>query len=233
MVKIGYTVFVLEEQYSICEKMNDFIQKGIGNPKKIIKQFMVPWKSYEILNLVKWMRQYNMKHDNKLEFKGIDCQYTINNYKRNTKIDKYVYNMNESYNKLDLSNNETKNWKKRDLFMYNIFMKIYDKSKKYFLWFHNYHIRKKKLCLGNYLYEEFKDKYYVIGNGFYKGEILGVDIETKEITTIKIDITKKIKKLNEGINIRENIKDFSKYIIYNTGYLVNKRIHIKNFIWKI
>ena len=56
--KCGYTVFVLEENYSCCELVNKYIKTGIGYPDDLPFYFQFPWKNYYILNLIKWMRKY-------------------------------------------------------------------------------------------------------------------------------------------------------------------------------
>ena len=80
--------------------------------------------------------------------------------------------------------------------MFDVFMKIYDNSKKYFFFAHNYHISKKDLIgsgnipagtesegrfirkgdsvewLGCHLSENFRSQYYAIGNIFIDGSYI-------------------------------------------------------------
>lgn len=86
----GYTVFVLEEQYSCCELINNYIQTGEGIPKNILQYFGIPWQSTHMLNLIEWMKQYNIKNNNKLEFKGIDVHYICKGYNKKDKISNFA-----------------------------------------------------------------------------------------------------------------------------------------------
>lgn len=206
LVKLNYTVFVLEEQYSCCELVNKYIKTGIGNPKELLKNFSFPWSNMEILNLIKWMRKYNKLNNNKLEFKGIDCQYLCNKYKSKSKINKYVNKIHNKYIK-------NKNYNKRDEYMYNIFIKLFNRKKKYFLYFHMYHIQKKYNTFGSYLHKNFKDNYYAIGNSFYNGSYIGKykgKIKIVKIKKIELD---EEKKLSEGFHTK-NTPNYEKKIIY-------------------
>tara|TARA_B110000037_G_C16998551_1_gene456106 strand:- start:156 stop:1031 length:876 start_codon:yes stop_codon:yes gene_type:complete len=223
--KNNYTVFVLEEQYSCCELINKYIKTGIGKPKNILKCFSFPWSNIEILNLIKWMRKYNINNNNILEFKGIDCQSICDKYKSNSIINNFVIKCNKKYLKY-------KNYNERDLIMFKIFMKLYNKTKKYFLYFHMYHLQKKYNTFGFYLYKKFKNKYYAIGNSFYYGSYIGKDIINND--NIKIVKIKKIKiknknKLNEGLHINVSTPNYDKKIIYQGNINVNSKYPLKKY----
>ena len=200
--KGGYTVFVLEDQYSCCEQINQYIQFGIGQPRDLLMDLMWFWRSYEMLGLIKWMRKYNLKHNlasrgTILEFKGLDiqsiCDLRGNNNHNKDPVATYVKNKNRANNRVD-----QENWVVADGFrdksMFGVFMKIYDLTKKYFLYAHNYHIAKQDLVgalsinknfegrhirkgetvdwLGCRLAKKFNNKYYAIGNVFTTGAYL-------------------------------------------------------------
>lgn len=68
-----FTVFVLEDNYSCCELINNYIRGSDKYKiKKLITHLMDPWRSHHLLNLMKWMRRYNTRNGNILEFKGVD-----------------------------------------------------------------------------------------------------------------------------------------------------------------
>ena len=98
-----------------------------------------------MLKLIKWMRNYNITHHNILEFKGLDIQTICdnnnnnNNNNKNDSISKYVkkkFTLNNKINQDD--------WVAADGFrdksMFDVFMKIYDPAKKYFIYAHEYQI---------------------------------------------------------------------------------------------
>lgn len=220
--KCNYTVFVLEEQYSCCELINQYIQTGKGNPKNILKQLMFPWQNNYILNLIIWMRKYSKKYKIELNFKGIDFQFKCENYKGSTKIDKFVNNLVCKYNKIS---------KKRDYYMFKIFMKFYDPSKKYFLYAHMAHLQKNKydkkdknIWFGNYLFKKFNNKYFAIGNTFYYGSYLAIDTENKynlAKVIITKNITKNTNKLKNGFHLITN-KNRNKKIYEGDAFFSSK-----------
>ena len=191
--KCGYTVFVLEDQYSCCEQINQYIQFGINHPRNLLMDLMWFWQSFEMLGLIKWMRKYNLKWGNILEFKGLDIQSICNNPNKKDLIATYVKNKNRANNRVDQDD-----WVVADGFrdksMFGVFMKIYDPAKKYFLYAHNYHIAKQDLVgmlsantnfegryiragetvdwLGCRLSKKFHNKYFAIGNVFTSGSYL-------------------------------------------------------------
>jgi erythromycin esterase-like protein len=222
--KCGYTVFVLEENYSCCELVNKYIQKGIGHPDDLLLYFMWPWKNYYILNLIKWMREYNKTHKNKLEFKGVDCQVICNDYKSNSKINKFVTNIVKSKKK------------NRDKSMFDIFMKIYNPNKKYFIYGHMGHLQKEKyynqLWFGCYLHKKFKENYYAIGNAFYYGSYLGVDEDNDyKFSTITItkNMTKNSRKFKDGINISNKVKEYANKNIFEGGAVFSSKTPMITF----
>lgn len=204
--KCGYTTFVLEDQYSCCERINDYLKHGKGNPKKLVLQLMYFWGSMQMLNLVKWMRRYNIKNDNKLEFKGIDIQSVCLDYDgKNDDMTNIVKNIYKKYEKVD-----QENWIEadgaRDKSMYQVFLKIYDPSKKYFMVAHNFHLAKQDIkegeknakWMGYYLSRKFGKKYFAIGNIFRSGSYL----ETPDLIETGIEY-KWLKDSNNFIIIRD------------------------------
>ena len=189
--KCGYTVFVLEDQYSCCQMINNYIKTGYGSPLELVMQLMFFWTSKQMLKLIKWMRQYNKKHNNILEFKGIDIQTTCDAYdaydrvnKYNAKKDKIPFMIEKIAQINDTIDQFDDDWVKADGFrdksMYEVFMEFYDKDKKYFMIAHNFHFAKKDVkgglpnakWAGYYLNKRFGSDYYAIGNLFKKGKYL-------------------------------------------------------------
>jgi erythromycin esterase-like protein len=213
--KHRFTVLVMEEEYS-CGKILDkyiknksnFYLDGIDNIGFLNKSFV---------NLLKWMRKYNMKNNNTLSIIGIDCQGLCPKYKSNSKTTNYVTNLVQKYN-----NNPTQGT--RDKYMYKIFMKQFNINKKYVIFGHNAHLQKEKydvkdniIWLGNYLSKYFANKYFVIGNTFYRGKYLAKDTDNNyKLSIAKIKVKKELedglyftnKKLKK-VNVYEGEVSFS------------------------
>lgn len=220
----NYNVFVLEENYSCCESVNKYIKTGKGNVDDLLFNFTFPYKHIYMRNLIKWIRKWNISHfKNKIEFKGIDFQYTCDN-KSKSNINKFIENLQRK--KID-----------RDKGMFQIFMKFYDPSKKYFIYGHMGHLQKTNFWnykwFGNYLFEKFSSNYYVIGNTFYYGSYLGID-ENKNNTFSTIHITNKMteksNKLKNGLNINYCVDNFNKKNIYEGGAIVSSKNPMDTFV---
>lgn len=212
-----YNVFVLEEDYYLCKMINDYISDKRSDIKKLSSNFMFPWRSNEMLGLIKWMKKFNKNNKNRLKFFGLDCQ----------KFDKKYLDENDSEKQVEI----------RDKCMFDIFNKIYNKKSKYILYFHNAHLQKKKVILGKpvkflgyYLKDKYKKKYFVVGNSFYYGTYSGKNIDNN-YKLDKVKIIKSIikvennKKLEQGFNIiNKNDK-----VIFIGGAVISKKNPLEYF----
>lgn len=157
--KQNFTIFVIEDSYIFCKTLNDYI-KGINTTEinKLIKNLMWVWRSYYLVELFEWMKKYNEKHNNVLSFCGIDYLLasdnemaknnvtnddTINYIKETVTKHNKKYKWNENTYQYDSPKYKNFNGDNfRDKIMFDIFMKFYDPSNKYFIYMHNSHIAK-------------------------------------------------------------------------------------------
>lgn len=91
--------FIIEDSYTSECGINEWISGGKGNIETIAKNFsIVPWYCKEVVNLLKWMRNYNLdkKEDEQIRFYGMDIQnvQNINQEIRNL-VNKYNIPVNE------------------------------------------------------------------------------------------------------------------------------------------
>ena len=165
---------------------------------------MWPWRSIHSVKLIKWMRKYNKKHNNILEFYGVDINYICKDYTIENEITIFIKEAQIKSMKLSGFDVETGTYKNteneeyesdnfRDKSMFDIFMKICDDSKKYFILMHNGHIakepnHKKTINFGNYIYYYFKNNYFVIGNSFNGNSFLAVNYKksAKQIFSLEV-----------------------------------------------
>ena len=76
-VEKGFRVFILEAGYDVCEAINDYVLYGQGDAASALAgQGFWTWDTVEVLELIQWMRQYNMSQPRgrKVKFYGCDCQ---------------------------------------------------------------------------------------------------------------------------------------------------------------
>lgn len=77
----GFTTFALETSWSTGLRLNAYVQHGIGDPAQIMEEEFqgqyVFWNTEEYLDLVRWMRHYNLSHPSapQLRFAGNDLGY--------------------------------------------------------------------------------------------------------------------------------------------------------------
>jgi erythromycin esterase len=71
-----FNTFFLEADYANCLRVNNYIHGSEDNAIESVKSIdMWPWKTSEMVDLVEWMRTYNMKNPHKqLNFIGVDIQ---------------------------------------------------------------------------------------------------------------------------------------------------------------
>lgn len=127
---------MLEESYGYCLRINSYILNGEGTAEEAVTEGLCfPWvfKTQETVDLVKWMRKYNIKADenNKVRFYGMDTQGAEKNieiidfYIR--KVDFENYNMikvdlefcNEKANKSNFNSLKEKISKMKEFFINN------------------------------------------------------------------------------------------------------------------
>ena len=73
--ELGYHIFALEAGFAECLKINDYVLNGNGEAISALKYLNYGvWEIQELKDLIEYMRQYNLSHNNKVKFYGFDCQ---------------------------------------------------------------------------------------------------------------------------------------------------------------
>lgn len=82
----NFRIFAMEISMANAHRINQFILSGTGSAKEALHhacQEHWVWKTQEILDLIHWMRQYNLRHpQDPVFFYGVDCQSTHDAYQR-------------------------------------------------------------------------------------------------------------------------------------------------------
>lgn len=70
-----YTIFFLEADYNACSRVNRYIHGADDDGKEALLEVRLwPWLTQEMLDIVEWMRFYNLENQNILSFVGCDEQ---------------------------------------------------------------------------------------------------------------------------------------------------------------
>ena len=75
--EMGFNIFALECPFGEAYDINRYVVDGIGDPEKALASiYMWAWDTREMLDLIKWMRLYNIdpNHKPKVKFYGFDTQ---------------------------------------------------------------------------------------------------------------------------------------------------------------
>ena len=71
----GFNIFSIEGNMPEAYKLNDYIVRGEGDPKKLIAgMYFWTWRTEEVLNMVEWMHRFNQPKQ-RITFTGFDMQF--------------------------------------------------------------------------------------------------------------------------------------------------------------
>ncbi|MFI0716481.1 erythromycin esterase family protein [Streptomyces inhibens] len=71
----GFTTFALEMSWSAGVRIDEYLQGGPGDPRRIAEETLAgsPWEREEFISLIGWMREHNRRHpDHRVHFMGDD-----------------------------------------------------------------------------------------------------------------------------------------------------------------
>jgi erythromycin esterase len=73
--KKGFNTFMIEDELPEAGLLNDYVLYGKDTAVNLINKYLFPvWRNRELVALVEWIRQYNITHDRKVQFRGMDIQ---------------------------------------------------------------------------------------------------------------------------------------------------------------
>jgi erythromycin esterase-like protein len=73
--QMGFTIFSIEANLPEASRLNDFVVKGNGDPKQLLKgMYFWTWNTEEVLNMILWMREFNRSGKGHIEFAEFDMQ---------------------------------------------------------------------------------------------------------------------------------------------------------------
>ncbi|BCB84766.1 erythromycin esterase family protein [Phytohabitans suffuscus] len=75
----GFTTFALETSWTAGLRINEYVLNGTGDPRAIMAEefgMSWPWNVREYLDLIRWMRAYNLRHPTRrVQFMGTDIAH--------------------------------------------------------------------------------------------------------------------------------------------------------------
>jgi erythromycin esterase len=73
--EMGFTVFAIEANMPESKLLNDYILNGKGDAKKLLAGlYFWTWNTKEVLDMIEWMREFNVSGKGRIEFWGFDMQ---------------------------------------------------------------------------------------------------------------------------------------------------------------
>jgi erythromycin esterase len=73
--EMGFTIFSIEANMPEAYKLNDYVLNGTGDPKTLLKgMYFWTWNTQEVLDMIEWMREFNVRGKDKIQFTGFDMQ---------------------------------------------------------------------------------------------------------------------------------------------------------------
>lgn len=73
--EMGFTIFSIEANMPEAYRLNDYVLHGRGDPRELISgMYFWTWDTKEVLEMVKWMREFNKAGKGRVEFTGFDMQ---------------------------------------------------------------------------------------------------------------------------------------------------------------
>jgi erythromycin esterase len=73
--RMGFRTLSWEEDWGSGVAIDRYVVDGVGDPREIVASSIAAWRSEEMLELVEWMRSYNLSHQDKVRFLGTDVTH--------------------------------------------------------------------------------------------------------------------------------------------------------------
>jgi erythromycin esterase len=75
--EMGFTIFSIEANMPEAYRLNDYVLNGAGDPAALLRgMYFWTWNTEEVLDMIKWMREFNASGKGRVQFTGFDMQTT-------------------------------------------------------------------------------------------------------------------------------------------------------------
>jgi hypothetical protein len=73
--EMGFTIFSIEANLPESSRMNDFVLRGTGDPRQLLRgMYFWTWDTEEVLDMILWMNAFNASGKGRVQFTGFDMQ---------------------------------------------------------------------------------------------------------------------------------------------------------------
>src|SRR5436190_4644565 len=73
--EMGFTIFSIEANMPEAYRLNDYVLDGTGDPAQLLRgMYFWTWDTEEVLDMIRWMREFNKSGKGRVEFTGFDMQ---------------------------------------------------------------------------------------------------------------------------------------------------------------
>ena len=75
--RMGFTIFSIEANMPEAYRLNDYVLNGTGDPAQLLRgMYFWTWNTEEVLDMIRWMREFNASGKGRVQFTGFDMQTT-------------------------------------------------------------------------------------------------------------------------------------------------------------
>ena len=75
--QMGFTIFSIEANMPEAYRLNDYVLNGTGDPAQLLRgMYFWTWNTEEVLDMIRWMREFNASGKGRVQFTGFDMQTT-------------------------------------------------------------------------------------------------------------------------------------------------------------
>ncbi|HEY7488106.1 MAG TPA: erythromycin esterase family protein [Streptosporangiaceae bacterium] len=74
--QLGYRTIAWEDDWTTGLKLDEYIRTGKGNLGTLVAQMSPQWPSREVADVLRWLRDYNAGHADKVRFFGVESYLT-------------------------------------------------------------------------------------------------------------------------------------------------------------
>ena len=73
--EMGFTIFSIEANMPEAYRLNDYVLNGTGDPAELLRgMYFWTWNTEEVLEMIRWMREFNASGRGRVQFTGFDMQ---------------------------------------------------------------------------------------------------------------------------------------------------------------
>ena len=81
--EMGFTIFSIEANMPEAYRLNDYVLNGVGDPAQLLRgMYFWTWDTEEVLDMIRWMREFNKAGKGRVQFTGFDMQFPTRTWRQ-------------------------------------------------------------------------------------------------------------------------------------------------------